>query len=432
MQAIIRQAARDKRALSVAGGRHSMGGQQFGADTVLVDTRSMKKILAFDKESGILEVEAGIQWPELIAGYLEKQEGDARPWGIAQKQTGADRLCIGGALASNVHGRGLKLKPFDSDVESFRLVDAMGQVKTCSRAENPKLFSLAAGGYGLFGVVYSVKLRLTPRRKLERKVEVIDRDELAAAFEKRIEAGYLYGDFQFSIDPAGEDFMKRGVFACYRPADDRPIAPERQLADSDWIGLLELTHTNPAEAFQRYAAYYLSTDGQVYWSDTQQLGFYPDDYHRALDAKLGTPTSTEIIGELYVPRPQIGPFLQEMGDALRAQSVRVIYGTVRLIEKDDDSFLPWAKERYACVVVNLHTTHTPEGIERSAAAFRRLIDLASKRGGSFFLTYHRFATKAQVAACYPRFAEFLAAKEALDPQARFQSDWWRHYRTLFA
>ena len=103
-----------------------MGGQQFGADTVLVDTRSMKKILAFDKESGILEVEAGIQWPELIAGYLEKQEGDARPWGIAQKQTGADRLCIGGALASNVHGRGLKLKPFDSDVESFRLVDADG------------------------------------------------------------------------------------------------------------------------------------------------------------------------------------------------------------------------------------------------------------------------------------------------------------------
>ena len=131
--------------------------------------------------------------------------------------------------------------------------------------------------------------------------------------------------------------------------------------------LLELTHTNPAEAFQRYAAYYLSTDGQVYWSDTQQLGFYPDDYHRALDAKLGSPTSTEIIGELYVPRPQIGPFLQEMGDALRAQSVRVIYGTVRLIEKDDDSFLPWARERYACVVVNLHTTHTPEGIERSAA-----------------------------------------------------------------
>ena len=304
--------------------------------------------------------------------------------GNRAEANGADRLCIGGALASNVHGRGLKLKPFDSDVESFRLVDAMGQVKTCSRAENPKLFSLAAGGYGLFGVVYSVKLRLTPRRKLERKVEVIDRDELAAAFEKRIEAGYLYGDFQFSIDPAGEDFMKRGVFACYRPADDRPIAPERQLSDSDWIGLLELTHTNPAEAFQRYAAYYLSTDGQVYWSDTQQLGFYPDDYHKALDAKLGTPTSTEIIGELYVPRPQIGPFLQEMGDALRAQSVRVIYGTVRLIEKDDDSFLPWAKERYACVVVNLHTTHTPEGIERSAAAFRRLIDLASKRGGASF------------------------------------------------
>lgn len=432
VQAIVRQATKERRALSVAGGRHSMGAQQFGTDTVLLDTRSMKKVLAFDKETGIIEVEAGIQWPELISRYLEMQEGSTKQWGIAQKQTGADRLSIGGALASNVHGRGLNLKPFASDVESFRLVDAAGEVKTCSRTENSMLFSLATGGYGLFGIVHSVRLRLKPRRKLERKVEVIDRDQLAASFEKRIEAGYLYGDFQFSIDSSSDDFLKQGVFACYRPADDRAIAPQKELADSDWIGLLELAHTRPAEAFQRYAGYYLSTDGQVYWSDTQQLGFYPDDYHRGLDARLGMPPSTEIISELYVPRAQIGPFLKEVGEDFKANGVRVIYGTVRLIEKDDDSFLPWARERYACMVVNLHTTHTPEGIEHSASAFRRLIDLASKRGGSYFLTYHKFATKEQVAACYPRFTEFLAAKERYDPRGRFQSDWWRHHKKLFA
>src|SRR2546425_8566064 len=66
---------------------------------------------------------------------VASQQGAARAWGIRQKQTGADRLSIGGALAANAHGRGLKFKPFIGDVESFVLVDADGIPRTCSRAE---------------------------------------------------------------------------------------------------------------------------------------------------------------------------------------------------------------------------------------------------------------------------------------------------------
>ena len=64
-------------------------------------------------------------------------------------------------------------------------------MKTCSRAENAELFALAIGGYGLFGIVTSVTLRLVPRRKLERKVELLDRDRLAAAFERRVGEGFV-------------------------------------------------------------------------------------------------------------------------------------------------------------------------------------------------------------------------------------------------
>src|SRR5688500_17058668 len=81
------------------------------------------------------------------------QAGQSSRWGVAQKQTGADRWCLGGALAANIHGRGLRMKPFIDDIEAFTLVDANGDVKRCSRWANPKLFSLAIGGYGLFGVV---------------------------------------------------------------------------------------------------------------------------------------------------------------------------------------------------------------------------------------------------------------------------------------
>src|SRR6266404_4187004 len=53
-------------------------------------------------------------------------------------------------------------------------------------------------------------------------------------------------------------------------------------------------------------------------------------------------------------------------------------------------------------------------------------------GGSYYLTYHRYATRKQVEACYPQFAEFLRLKKKYDPDERFQSDWYRHYRTMFA
>ncbi len=96
--------------LSICGRRHSMGGQQFGAGTVLLDLTAMNSVLSLDRDKGLVEVEAGIEWPELLAFLAEAQRDQQTNWGIVQKQTGADRLSIGGALASNVHGRGLKFK----------------------------------------------------------------------------------------------------------------------------------------------------------------------------------------------------------------------------------------------------------------------------------------------------------------------------------
>jgi len=109
----------------------------------------------------------------------------------------------------------------------------------------------------------------------------------------------------------------------------------------------------------------------------------------------------------------------------------VIYGTIRLIERDDESYLAWAKEAYACVIFNLCVTHTPAGIEHAAEAFRRLIDMAIRRGGSYYLTYHKYATVAQLQACYPQFPLFLQLKRRYDPEERFQSDWYRQYKRLF-
>ncbi|MCA9243649.1 MAG: FAD-binding oxidoreductase [Phycisphaerales bacterium] len=160
--AIVGAAAQRGTPVAVCGGRHAMGGQQFANGGALIDMTQCDRLLELDMERGLVRVESGIQWRALIQGVLETQRRHApdQPprWGIAQKQTGADALSIGGALAANVHGRGLLMAPFVSDVESFTLVIADGQTRRCSRDENSELFSLAIGGYGLFGVIGEVTI----------------------------------------------------------------------------------------------------------------------------------------------------------------------------------------------------------------------------------------------------------------------------------
>lgn len=435
IQAVVRRAGSQRVPVAIAGGRHAMGGQQFCAGGLLVDMRGLDRTLAFDREHGIVEAEAGIQWPALIE-YLEaSQIATELPWGIAQKQTGADRLSLGGAIAANVHGRGLAMKPFVADVESFELVDPHGDVITCSREENTELFRLAVGGYGLFGCVYSARLRLVPRRVVERVVEVPQIDDLIRLFEERIRDGFLYGDFQFATDSSSDDFLHRGVFSCYRPieANGPPPSGQRTLTRDDWQRLLYLAHTDKALAFEQYSTYYLSTSGQVYYSDAHQFADYKDGYHEALDVQLATEhRASEMISELYVPRDRLADFMAAVADDFREHDVDAIYGTIRLIERDDESFLTWATDRWACIIFNLCTTHTAKGLDKSADDFRRLIDRAIERGGKYYLTYHRWATREQVETCYPGFREFLARKRAYDPEGRFQSDWYRAYAAMFA
>jgi FAD/FMN-containing dehydrogenase len=419
-------------AMAVSGGRHAMGAQQFASKSALLDIRRLDQVLNFDSEAGLIEVQAGIQWPALVNFLLTVQRGNATPWTISQKQTGADQFTLGGCLAANVHGRGLSMRPIISDVESFTLIDAQGIFKRCSRAENSQLFSLVIGGYGLFGVIVSVILRLTRRRKTERVVELIDIEQLTTAFEQRIATGYLYGDFQFAIDEESADFMRKGVFACYRPLADSIdiVDSQHSLSPNDWQRLLTLAHTDKTAAFEQYSQYYLSTSGQHYWSDTQQLSVYLDDYHSALDTILGH-RGSEVITEIYVPRLRLANFMADARDEFRQSQANLIYGTVRLIERDEESFIPWAKNDYACIIFNLHTRHSESGQQHSVTVFRRLIDMAIVRGGSYYLTYHKLATKEQVLACYPQFSEFLSWKKFYDPDECFQSDWYRHYRQLF-
>jgi FAD/FMN-containing dehydrogenase len=133
-------------------------------------------------------------------------------------------VTLGGSLASNVHGRGLRFPPIISDVESFLLVDSSGKLLTCSRRENPGPFRLAIGGYGLFGIIAQVTLRLVPRKKVQRVVKLLPLGELLAELEPALREGSEYGDFKHATHLETQAAEHPGVFVYYGPVpQDTPL-----------------------------------------------------------------------------------------------------------------------------------------------------------------------------------------------------------------
>jgi len=437
---IVNKTRQSGKSLMPFGGRHAMGGQQFGTDVVAVDMRGLNRVIDLDYRTGVIDLEAGITWPEILQflnGSRREHTLEAGPhgWAIAQKQTGADELTIGGSLATNVHGRGLTKAPIIEDVESFTMITVEGRIIECSRSENREWFNLVIGGYGLFGLIYSVRLRLTRRKKLQRVVRTIHANALMNSFDSRIDDGFDYGDFQFQIDDQSSDFLKKGIFSCYQPVQDDTEVPSDNTAlkTTDWMNLLHLAHADKSRGFEVYQEHYKQTDGSIYWSDSHQFTTYVNDYHKEIDRRLGSRCrGSEMISELYVPRDRLPQFLEQARTDLRRLGASVIYGTVRLIEQDRESFLAWAREPSACVIFNICVQHSTDGMLKARKTFRALIDRALGLGGSFYLTYHKFARRDQVEAAYPQFSEFLRLKREIDPGGLVQSNWWRHYKTLFS
>jgi len=434
VQALVKAARKRGKIISVSGSRHATGGQQFAARSVLLDMRGMNRALNLDTKSGVLSVESGIEWPELIQAYL-KAQSTAPAWGIRQKQGGGDRMTIGGTVSANAHGHCLGAPPIVSDMEWIEIATADKALQKCSRTEEKELFSLAIGGYGLFGIITAIGLRLAPRRKVRRNVETHTLAEVIPLVEKREANGSAFGYFQYSIDETSLEFMRTGILTTYEiVGDDAPLGDaSTDIGEAQLASLLELAHKDRRSAYAHYAKFELSKNGNVEWSDLHQLSSYPSGYHKTVDRHLGDDSKgADLIWEFYVPRGELIAFFEEARRALLNSETPLIYGTVRFIEQDRDSFLAWAKKRYACVIFTPHYPGGAAGIRRASELYRQLAQAATKRGGSFYLTYNHFAVRSDMDAAYPQFSEFLQLKRKYDPTELFQSEWYRHCRDLYA
>tara|TARA_B100001093_G_C26852981_1_gene1025995 strand:+ start:2920 stop:4245 length:1326 start_codon:yes stop_codon:yes gene_type:complete len=119
-----------------------------------VDMRAFNKILQFDEENGIIEVEAGVLLSDIIYKYIPKG------W-FPVVSPGTKFVTIGGMVASDVHGKNHhKDGSFSNCINWFDLLTSSNQVVRCSKEENAELFEWTVGGMGLTGIITRVSFSL--------------------------------------------------------------------------------------------------------------------------------------------------------------------------------------------------------------------------------------------------------------------------------
>lgn len=120
----------------------------------VIETKRLNKLISFDRETGIIEAESGV----LLSDILEVSVPSG--WFLSVTP-GTKFISIGGAVASDVHGKNHHAEGcFSESVLMFRLMDGDGQIHECSREENTDLFWATIGGMGLTGIILSVKFQL--------------------------------------------------------------------------------------------------------------------------------------------------------------------------------------------------------------------------------------------------------------------------------
>lgn len=134
----------------------SYAAASFLEEGLSVSHASFNRVTGFDKNSKIVEVEAGITLSALYS-FLSAR-GLYLP-----VQPGHGRITVGGCVAADVHGKNhVRDGTFMNQVESLTLFHPSHGMLELSREDEPELFHLTCGGYGLTGHVVRVRLRSMP------------------------------------------------------------------------------------------------------------------------------------------------------------------------------------------------------------------------------------------------------------------------------
>lgn len=415
LQAALLRAKAEKKSIIPMGARHSMGKQAIKENAILINTLSMN---GMSMEGELLRVQAGARWIEVIDFLAKKSKT------VEIMQSNCD-FTIGGTLSVNAHGWQPGRPPVGSSVSKITIMTADGKVLECTRTQNADLFRHAIGGYGLFGIILEAWIKTVPNHILTSSTQQVLPDQFPLAWEqiKRDGAELAYG--RLSIAP---DSFFGSVLLNTFYTEDTKTDPDPRPYEIDLKAKM-------ARAIFRAS---LGSDrGKEFrhWMETAIGGEASGTHTRS--KLLGEPVRVfgnndpekrDLLFECFVPKKKFPAFVEKARMIIGKSCPTILNVTIREITQDYDSALPYANEDVFGLVMLFTIDRNSEAERETSEIARKLIDLSTTLGGSFYLPYRNFASREQVLKAYPGFVDFIEKKRAIDPDEIFSSGFYQKYR----
>lgn len=413
---LIGNAKSSGRKVSIAGASHSMGGHTIYPDGIVLDMRSFNK-MELDTATNVLKVGAGALWNQVIP-YLDKY---GRSVAVMQSN---NSFSVGGSISVNCHGWQPNSAPIASTVLGFRLMNEAGNVLHCSRTENPEIFGLVLGGYGLFGVILDVELKTVENKLYSVEQHIIDSKDYIKEFDRIVNGnpgiGLVYG--RLNINP--KHFLEEAILSTY--------VVENKAAE-------HLSEEASFSAFRR--TLFRSSVGSDYGKNlrwtiekaaSRILKGKSFSRNRLLNEGVEVfentdTTSTDILHEYFIPKNKVPDFIKLLKQNLVQYDVDLLNITLRNVMKDDDSFLNYARSEVFGFVMLFNQKKTPTAEAEMKKLTSKLIELSSSLNGTYYLPYRLHAEKLQLRNAYPQIDTFFQLKRKYDPDEVFSNQFYKLY-----
>ena len=413
---ILHQARRDGLPVSIAGARHSMGGHTMYPRGVVIDMLPFNA-MQLDEQHNILHVQAGARWNDILK-YLN-------PFGrsVAIMQSN-DSFTVGGSISVNCHGWQYGRPPIASSVLSFRLMKADGIIVRCSRNENAELFSLALGGYGLFGVILDVDLQVVPNERYQLEQFLVPADKALSTFDRAAQEQFSMAYARMSIAP--DTLLDEVIITVFR-VDPDPAVSIPPLVDPRMQSLRRsLFRGSVGSDFGKTLRWNAETKLQPHLRDrifsrNQLLNEGVEIFeNRSSD-------STDILHEYFVPRQNVASFVRSLRQIVRKHNADLLNVTVRHVDTDRATFLRYADEPMFAFVMLFNQKISVRAESTMAAMTREIINAALTNEGTYYLPYRLHATPEQFRRAYPQSKAFFKLKHKYDPDVLFRNEFYRRY-----
>ncbi|MCM3810792.1 MULTISPECIES: D-arabinono-1,4-lactone oxidase [Streptomyces] len=397
---VVRRAAEEGLKVKAVGTGHSFT-TTAATDGLLIRPDRMAGVRELDREAGTVTVAAGTplrQLNETLAahGLSLVNMGDI------MEQT------VAGATATGTHGTGRDSASIAAQIKGLELVTADGSVLRCSAEENPEIFAAARIGIGALGVVSEITFGVEPEFLLTAREEPMPFDRVMADFEQLVAENEHFEFYWFPH--TGNCNTKRNN------RSTGPAAPVGRV--SGWVDDELLSNGIFQVACSVGRAVPATIPGIAKISS------------RALSARTYTDIPYKVFTsprrvrflemEYAVPREAAVTALRELKATVERSGLRVSFPVeVRTAPADDIALSTASGRETAYIAVHLYRG-TPH-----RAYFTAAEQIMIAHGGRPHWGKLHSRDAAYLSGVYPRFGEFTAVRDRLDPDRLFTNDYLR-------